>query len=486
MKAIIQHINRSVRVDQVRIAENALVKSYLNADVAAASTTPTVKDIEGFAVGKYVWINPFGVNSEIVAVHASTAPTGNTVTLASGLTFAHTAGEEVLYIEFNQIEISHADTIGGVKSVLDTVDIIARDKEFRYLDITETSGFYLARFKDSVGTTYGEYSDHVAYDGWATNTVGYIIESGMRELGASFSEKVTMRDCIRWINHGLREIKGKVRRWAEHFVYNHITDQTERGINIFTLPSDIYDSETDRSIEAVRVGVDAGLIYLSPGSFDVQMDEAKVTDCRTEAVATDTTLELDNSYDFDDSGSVSFYIAGVKYTLTYTSVTRDDATGGTAKLNGIPASGDGAVTVTIPVDTKIWQGEQEGMPHYFTVRNGQGELWPLPDADHDNQNIYIDYNTEAEVVDSEIDTIDYLRYDMISNYLTWRIECKVENDGKLDMKSGFYFKYKELLNDAIRTMRPNKVKSAPNINRMNRRGGRGAKPDPRLLSNDQQ
>ncbi len=484
MQALIQHINKTIQVDQVLVAENAIAKSYILADVAAASTTPTVKNINGFAVGKFIWINPFGANSEIIAVHASTAPSGNIITtVTGGLAYAHTAGEEVLYVEFNQIEISHAPTIGGSKSILATKNIVAQDKTLLYIDLTQTTGYYVARFKNSVATTYGVYSDHVVYNGWAADSVGYMVESALRELSVEFSDRLSMSDCLRWINQGLREVKGKVRNWTEHYVYNAIIGQVQRGINTIAFPADIYDAETQRSIEAFRIGGDRGLVYLVPGAFDSQMGEALVTDCRTQAVANDVTLEVDNSYDFDDSGSVSFYIAGVKYTITYASVTRS-ATAGV--LNGIPASGDGSITVTIPVDTRIWQNEEEGQPHYFTVRNAQLEFWPLADEVHDNQNAYLDYNTEATAVDSEIDTIDYLRYDMIANYLTWRVYCKVEQNGKLDLGSGFYSNYKELLNDAIRTMRPNKVKSAPNVNRMMRRGGRGSRPDPKLLSNSEQ
>ncbi len=108
MFPLIQHRNRTIHVDQARIADNFLARTNLIADQAAGVGTLTVKDITAFAIAKFVWINPFGANSEIIAVHASTAPTGNTITLAANTAFAHTSGEEILYIEFNQIEISHS------------------------------------------------------------------------------------------------------------------------------------------------------------------------------------------------------------------------------------------------------------------------------------------------------------------------------------------------------------------------------------------
>ena len=486
MEPLIQHQNRTVRVDQVRVTENALARTYLTADESAAETALSVKDTAGFATGKYIWINPYGVNSEIVAVHSSTDPASGVITAAAGTAFAHAAGEQVFYVEFNQIEISHADTADGTKTVLATQPLFARSKEFVYLDTAETDGFYFARFKDSVADTFGSYSDGVDYDGWAENTVGFMIEAAMRDLSLDFSNKITPRDCFRWINKGLREVKGKVRKWNEHYVYNYITDQAQRGQNVATMPPTIYDTETNRSIDAVRIGDDAGLVYLDPGVFDAQQDDVRQTTVLTAASAADTTLALGNSYDFDDIGSVSFYIAGTKHTISYTGVTLSDSEGATAALTGIPASGEGSITVTVPVGTTIWQNESEGKPYFYTVRNSQIEYWPLPDAANDNQNVYVDFNTAATEVDSESDVIDYLRYDIIAHYLTWRLWCKSEMDGILDKNSGFYNDYREALNDAIRTMRPLKTKTAPNINRMIRRGGLRNKPNPKLLSNDQQ
>ncbi len=483
MTPSINHRNRIVEVDQSRVKENALARTFLSADEAAGQTAVTVKDTGGFAVAKYVWFDPFGANSEIIAIHAPTTPTGNVITLATATAFAHSNGEEVLNVEFNQVEISHAATLTGTKTVLATEGMTAREKEHKYLDISQTTGFYFARYKDSVASTFGSYSDGVAYNGWANNSVGFMIDSALRELSLSFSEQIQMVDCLRWINKGMREIKAKVRRWPEHYIYNAIIGQAQRGTNIVAMPVDIYDSETNRSVESFRIGDGPGLYYTEPDIFDTQMGAVKFTDVRTEASAADTTLAVDNSYDYDDAGTVTVYVANVKHTITYTGITRSDTVG---VLTGVPASGDGSISVTIPVDTKVWQDDAEGQPIIYTVRNGQFEFWPLVDAQNDNQNVYLDYNAEATEVDSEIDTIDYQRFDMLNDYLTWRLWCKAENGGELDKGSGFYQTYKEGLNDAVRTMPVLNTKTAPRINRMSRRGGRGIKPDPKLLPNDQQ
>lgn len=483
MQPVLQHRNRIIRVDNTRLASNALARTFLSATMAASSGTLTIKDIAGFAIGKYVWINPFGANSEIIAVHASTAPTGNTLTLAANTAFAHAANEVVLYIEFNQIEFNHAATVGGSKTVLATNAIIAREKETVYRDITQTTGYYSARFKDSVGTTYSAYSDEVPYGGWDTNTVGYMIDRALSDSKNKLGQNLTLEDCLAWITDGLHEVKGKQVKWPEHSVYNAVVGQAARGAYTETMPTDIYDSETNRSIISVRIGDRKGMHYVDADSFKAQMSGTTLLSVRTQAVATDTTLAVDNSYDIPDSGSVNIYIAGEKYTLTYTGVTRSTTVG---VLTGIPASGDGSITVTIPVDTNVWQGEEEGEPQFYTVLNGVLAYWPLPGSDVHNDNVYMDYDTETAVVNSESDTVDLQRFDMIKAYLTWRVWCKSDNGGKLDEGNGWYRQYKERLNDTIRTLPTRKTKWGPNINTMSRRGGFRGKPDPKLLSNDEQ
>lgn len=469
MFPLIQHRNRTLHVDQARIADNFLARTNLIADQAAGVGTLTVKDIAAFAVGKFVWINPYGANSEIIAVHAATVPAGSTITLAANTAFAHASGEEILYIEFNQIEYNHAATVAGSKTVLATSGFIAREREGKYLDVSQTSGYYFARYKNSVATVYSDYSDALPYGGWSANTAGFMIDASMRELGLGFSEKVSITDCLRWIRKGLQDAKGKLKVWPEHFVYDYVAGQIIRGVNEIAMPADIHDGETNRSIESIRFGNREALRYVDPKEFDEYFDGVNRTDVRTQATAAAVTLAINNSYDFEDSGTVTVYVSGVKYDITYTGVTRSATVG---VLTGIPAAGAGAITVTIPVGTVVWQGETESIPEVYTVRNGQIEFAPLASGDYDNENVYLDYNATTGTVNSESDAIDFHRFDMIESYLTWRIWCKAENDSKLDETNGYYREYKQYLNDTIRTLPTHKHKTGPNLNTMARRGFR--------------
>ena len=208
------------------------------------------------------------------------------------------------------------------------------------------------------------------------------------------------------------------------------------------------------------------------------------TQVTTEAVAAQTTLEIDNSYDFEDSGSVNVYVSGTLHTITYTGVTRSSSAG---ILTGVPASGDGSISVTIAADTYVWQNENEGQPLWYTVRNGNLEWWPLTSANEDNTNIYGDYSKVATAVDTDGDQIDFQRYDMLQYYLNWRIEQKLKNENKLDQTSGWFLQFKEALNDAIRCLPQNNVfRTRPTLNTMSKRPSASRKANLQDLSIGQQ
>lgn len=467
MVPVLRHRNTILEVDNGALVDSAYAETYLTAEAASGGSTITVKNIDNFAVNQVVLFGELGdENSEIIKTHASSAPSGTTVTLASNLVRTHAVGTRVRVIPYDQIEFSHAATETGSKSVLATVSIQPGSVLQRYEETAQTSGFYFARYKDSIATEFSSYTDALAYSGWASNTVGYMIETALDLLDVSLSEKLTKEFCHKAINSGLSYVQGKIRRFPKHMSENAIIGQAQRGANTVTLPTDTYDKSSNKSIFGVRIGDGPNLQYLNQSDFEEAKRDSKQTQVRTQATSGATTLEVDNSYDFADSGSIIVFISGVRYAITYTGVTRDNASGGTALFSGIPASGDGSISVTIPVDTNVWQDEEEGEPLVYTVRNGEIEYWPLVDASHDNANVYSDYSKVATAVDSSGDTIDYERFDMILDYLTWRIKMHVRNDGELNQSDGYFLQFKEKLNDTIRTLIPRRGKMIPRINRV--------------------
>lgn len=447
MEVRLNHREGKLYVDLSVLIEQALEVGELTADAAASSGTLTVKDIGGFAVNQVLIIGELGVeSSEVIKTHGSSAPSGTTVTLASNTEFAHGAGTKVYVVSFDQIELSHADTATGVKSVLATNNVQADEVEQAYQETTESAGYYFARFKNSISTTYSNHSPAVPYGGYEDNQIGYAINWALRRNGLpTYDNEITRQFCLDEANDFLRMWQGKLKRWPEYFLANQDIGNLTAGNPLVALPTDIYDNDSNESIPTVRVGTSKNLTWYDPDEFeDAKVGESR-TQVATEASATDTTLVVDNARDFADEGALTVYVAGTAYSITYTSVDKSTGT-----FSGIPATGTGAITVTIPIDTYIHQGADFGEPTRFTIRGGNIELDPIPGASEHNDNVYADYWALADSVDDEGDAIDVTRHDAFKYWLAWKVRCQKKNDGMLDYKDGFYAEFRSRLMDAIK------------------------------------
>lgn len=111
-------INSNLVASQLPLLEEQEV-AHLTVDKAAGSSSVTVDNIAGFSLGKYVLLGNFGEStSEIIRIHASTVPTGSTITFATNTLYDHFTDTPVTVLEYNQIEFSRATTLAGSKSVV--------------------------------------------------------------------------------------------------------------------------------------------------------------------------------------------------------------------------------------------------------------------------------------------------------------------------------------------------------------------------------
>ena len=438
--------------------------TFLSASATATATTITVESIVGFAVNQNLLIGEIGSEKfEIIHTHAVTAPTGTTITLASGLTYSHSARTKIYVIDWDKAEFSHADTVAGDKDVLTTIAIQADQKETQYKDIAESAGYYFVRFVNTIPATdtYSGYSDPIPYVGFTGNQVGHIISYALgRNKLKTFTDNVDHSFCIDEINASLRYITGKFKRWSNLQQFDYILGQTARGIYEYELPSDIYERNSNRSILSVKIGDEkTPLDYIDKIELNKEMEGVCYTQVATEGAIGATSLVVDNAYDFADTGSINVYISNTLYTITYTGITR-----GTGTFTGIPASGTGAITATIPVDTNVWYGEDEGEPYYYTVYDGSLYVWSLPDTTHKNLNLYLNYYTAVTAIDSDADELDLIRYDCIKHYLVWAIRSQIKNDGRRDLTDVDYLQFLDILRDYKRTeISGQRSKRNPNV-----------------------
>ena len=444
-------------------------KSFLASDVAVGASSAVLVSVQKFSSGILI-IGEIGTErSEVIKLTSATTAT-NTLTLASSTVYAHQQGDPVYIVDYDRYELSHATTATGSKTLLTTTlgtGLIAIDpeREFTlYSDSEFSTGYYFVRKKETIGNTFSGYSDPIPAAGLTINSVGYAIDYALKRNNTGFRENITHQFMIEEINSCLKYIRGKQVRWPEDQMLNTVFGQTSRGTNTFalsTLTTEIYDVNSNKSILGLRVGDGENLRYRDPIEWENILGDVKMTQVTTQATAGSTTLEIDNSYDFADSGTIHIYISGALYSITYTGVTRS-ATAGI--LTGIPASGTGSITVTIPVDTNVWQDEDEGEPTDFTVRNGNIEIYPLPDEQSDNKNLYLDYYTIATVVDTDADTIDLQRYEIVKLWLTAKVRAQLKSEGKMPLDDPDFTMAREMLGDAIKFKKGLKHKMKPKIN----------------------
>ena len=446
----------------------------LDADASAATASLTVKNITGVAANNILFLREPG--NESAEIIATSGASGTTVNLATSLVRGHPAGTKVYIIRANQVRFYYASTAVNANSDDSSLTPLAAAQNIDptltrnfYNDTTQTSGYYFYRFIDSVNSINFLYSDPIPWgqtqEQFAENNVGYVLDFVRRKLGHDWDERFSKQAAMDEINSCFRYVQGKLKRFSRYLIPDYVAGQTARGVFDFALPSDIYDTETNKSILEVRIGTaDEALIPLDEKEFDELMDSTARTTVRTQPVVGATSLAIVNSYDFDDSGSVNAYTSNTADAITYTGVTRS-ATAGV--LTGVPATGSGSIAATHAVGINVWQNEEEGQPKYFNVRNGRVRVWPLPDSTWVNKNVVMDYYQEVIKVDSESDTLDTPRYDLVKNWLLWQGKNYWRNNGKQDLEDGDFKMFQDILRSAIRTeVSGQHFKMTPKINQI--------------------
>lgn len=433
-------------------------KTHLTSDASSGDATLTVKNISDFTTSQTLIIGELGSeNAEVVSTHTTTSPSGTTITLSANLTRDHSAFTKVTVILYDQVKFLHASTKTGTKTTLATKDINGDQDVIYYDDTSNTSGYYFVRYSNSVSSDVSEFSDPIPFTGLAEGTVGSAINYALNRVGKdSFTDILTYDFFIEESNNCLQYVTNILKRWSKLQEFDYVLGQTSRGNFEFILPDNIWEDNSYKSILNIRIGSDGTPLSLkTKEEWDDILDGVNHTQVRTAASSGDTTLAVDNSYDFDDSGTITVYINNTQYDITYTGVTRDDSDGGTATFTGIPASGIGAITTTIPVDTNVWQGEDEGEPLYAVVYDGKAKIWELPSANYDNLNVYIDYYTQPTSVDSDADVLDVYRYTMIKYWLTWAARSQLKNPrGERETNDQDYQAFREELRNYVRNEVP--------------------------------
>lgn len=300
---------RVIEIDHLEFPQE--VRSTLTAAMAAAGVTATVQSTTGFVAARYVLIGELGQETSEI-VNESAVPTATTLTVAA-VAYPHSIGTEVHQILFNQWRLYGNTTDTSVGAVL--VDTFAMDVSAPFTSYVNTGveyAFYFVRPFDSVRTIEGAtFSDSVRLTtSYPSNSVGHLIRQAVVNakrplplLGSNWAYAE--------INECLRVTRSLLKHWTNLQTYDSPIGQTARGGYAFTMPTDIYDVNSNRSLLGVRVGTGKNLTYKDKREWENLLVDVAQTTVRTAAAVNDRTFAITNSFDFKDDGSVSTGLVGL-------------------------------------------------------------------------------------------------------------------------------------------------------------------------------
>jgi len=432
--------------------------TYLQSDASSGSTTIEVQSIVGFSTNQILCIGEIGSEkTEIVKTHDTTAPSGNTITLASALTFDHPQDTKVYIIDFDQVEISWASTTGGDKSVLATIDIQADQKETIYKDTTKSSGYYFVRFKDSINTLYSDYSDPIPYSGYGDNTVWAIKDRALKATNEKIGDLITHEYLNESLWEARREYHKAPGKRPFRKKFNVDLGNVTTGMYKIAVPSDLEKPYTAENIFGIRIGTSENLKYYDKKEWDEDYRNVAHTTLASDYTVGDATITLTNSRDFDDSGSIKIGDDVIEYSANNRST------------GVLTVSKDGSSNHSAGDD--VWQNVSYGLPTKYTVFSEDGTNYyiyfnrPIS-SDYEGQNIWIDYYRTLPVYDSDADELDEPEYDMFVNYLAWKIK-KRKNEGLQPLSDPDYTLWLAKKNDALKKERlGQKIRFRPKIDHL--------------------
>lgn len=395
--------NSRIRVFNIGLLED-VEKTFVTSSITAADATLTVQNIAGGAVNGYLLVGELGQEkTELLQIHASTAPSGTTITLAATAypTFNHPTDTPIYFINYNQVEFSRATTSGGDKSILVTSAITPDQECTVYNDVTNSTGYAYTRFKNSTTTTYSDYSDEQSYGTIEGYKAGALINRVLNIAHTSAPREV----LLDFINDAILKIKESKVKWRAEEASRDASNSYGLASETFTLPTLIKELKGEY---VVWIGPEGGkaLTYIDIATFEDKLENLPRTTLNGAVLSGATSVVLTDSSNFPDAGTA--YIGTDEFTWT----ARDLVTHTLSGVDGILAHDSGEL---------VLGSDYLGTPEFWTIWNGTGRLFAAPDSTNSGKRLIIEYYQGLADVDSENDSIPYAFWGLIVDYVLMRL-----------------------------------------------------------------
>lgn len=405
-------------------------KSYLDADAIAGATSITASGVN-FSANQYIVIgNPKSEKTEIVQV--SGTPSATSISLVTGLVFAHNRGDSIRFIPYNQITPEMA-TDGVTFNALSAI-AIRPDASETYLQRTadlETYS-YRFRFSNSTTSTFSAYSAVSLASGFADNTVGSVKRRALAEIGEELGELITNQFLTDVIMEARRiaDQNPAVLRWSFRTKFGVVIGQMLGGQWQIAAPTDLRDRNTNKNIISLRMGnQNRPVEYQDRRRFNQNFLNIRHTTVATQATSGQTTLVLTSTHDLDTSGTITLANNSVGDGLRAVTYTGNNKI--TNTLSGIPASGTGSINRTVTVLTDVWQNCNFGLFTNYSIDNAILSFDVPLSTTYDGQDLKGDYYMKIPTIATDADVFDEPFYDLYVPYVKYKIKYLKAN-GKID------------------------------------------------------
>ncbi len=374
--------------------------TYLSTDKPKLSLVLQGDNFSDFTSGASIPVLLSSLGSESSEIVISSSHAINDMVVGA-TTLAHSRGDSVKELNYDQVVISKCATIDGVYSILLTTTFQVSQQNTVVFDQAGLStDFYKLQWKNSVSGGLSDYSDPISVDTYDENSVAEVIYPVLRAMGVSENDpKINITFCISAVNDARKFTDAKLygirHAWREQFEWPM---KVLSGSNYVPLPDDIDFNKTDRSLLSARflignVLTPFNLRYIDKRTWNQVAWSVMGGIATVEAAIAATTITLDSVGDFSGSSSGVAYVATTAYsqTLMQISYTGVDLT--TNQLTGVTG-----VTRVIPVGTRVWSNPTIAQPIYYTVYEGRLYFDRIVPDSMQGNNLYIDYYKKLDKV----------------------------------------------------------------------------------------
>lgn len=212
-------------------------KTYLTSDIVATAVLSLVENNDGFAADDLVILGkPGEEKSEIVTL---TGVTGNSqLDHSAGTIFGHPARTPIYEVGYNQACIYRATAEGGSYSLIATIDLDIDEVSTMYDDADGTqASWYKVRYKNSVLTTYSDYTDEIQGSGYTDSSLSTLTDSVLEEFGDVTSQELSRNQVRTYLNDAIKKTVIAIIKTYPDFRTTYTTQALTANTATYSLPT---------------------------------------------------------------------------------------------------------------------------------------------------------------------------------------------------------------------------------------------------------